>query len=156
MKVRYYHDDIGVNSRLDTIQAAILRVKLKYLSEFNEARKAVADFFDKSFADCQDIIVPERAHNSTHIFHQYTIRVKNGKRDALKNFLESVSIPAMIYYPVPLHIQEAYKYIGYKETDFPVTTSLSKEVLSLPIHPDFEQDQLDYIVKNILKFFEKN
>ncbi len=156
MKVRYYHDDIGVNSRLDTIQAAILRVKLKYLSKFNEARNVVADFYDKAFAQCPDIIIPERSHNSTHIFHQYTIRLKNGKRDALKSFLESVKIPAMIYYPVPLHIQEAYKYLGYNETEFPVTTSLSKEVLSLPIHPDFEQEQLDYIVKNILKFFEKN
>ena len=156
MKVRYYHDDIGVNSRLDTIQAAILRVKLKYLSKFNEARKVVADFYDEAFADCQDLIVPERVHNSTHIFHQYTIRVKNGKRDALKSYLESVNIPAMVYYPVPLHVQEAYRYLGYRENEFPVTTSLSKEVLSLPIHPDFEQDQLDYIVKNIIKFFEKN
>lgn len=155
MKVRYYHDDIGVNSRLDTMQAAILRVKLKMLSQFNAARKAVADFYDESFAGCLSIITPERSGFSSHIFHQYTIKVKNGKRDDLKKYLESKKIPAMIYYPVPLHIQEAYRYLGYKESEFPVTSSLCGEVLSLPMHPDFDQEQLDYIVLNILKFFEK-
>ncbi len=155
MKVRYYHDEIGVNSRLDTLQAAILRVKLKYLSHYNAARKSVADFYDGALAGSPFIMVPERAGYSSHIFHQYTIKVKNGKRDDLKKFLESVKIPSMIYYPVPLHIQEAYGYLGYKESDFPVTSALSNEVLSLPIHPDFEQDQLDYIVSNVLKFFEK-
>ena len=155
MKVRYYHDDIGVNSRLDTMQAAILRVKLKMLSQFNAARKAVADFYDESFAGCLFITIPERSMYSSHIFHQYTIKVKNGKRDDLKKYLESKRIPAMIYYPVPLHVQEAYRYLGYKESEFPVTSSLCGEVLSLPMHPDLDQEQLDYIVLNILKFFEK-
>lgn len=155
MKVRYHYDDIGVNSRLDTIQAAILRVKLKHLSEFNAARRAVADKYDKAFAGCPSICVPERVTYSSHIFHQYTIRVKNSKRDDLKKFLESKSIPAMIYYPGPLHLQEAYGYLGYKENDFPVTAALCKEVLSLPMHPDMEQDQLDYIILNVLEFFEK-
>jgi dTDP-4-amino-4,6-dideoxygalactose transaminase len=155
MKVKYHYADIGLNSRLDTIQAAILRVKLKYLSGFNEARRFVADLYDEAFAGCHSISVPERVSYSSHIFHQYTIRVKNGKRDELKNFIETKKIPSMIYYPEPLHMQEAYRSLGYKEDDFPVTKALCKEVLSLPIHPDMEQEQLDYIILNILKFFDK-
>lgn len=155
MKVKYHHDDIGINSRLDTIQAAILRVKLKHLTQFNSARRAVADQYDKAFAGCKSLNVPERSSYSTHIFHQYTLRVKNGKRDELKKFLESKNIPSMVYYPGPLHVQEAYKYLGYKENDYPLTTMLCKEVLSLPMHPDMEQEQIDYIVLNILNFFGK-
>lgn len=155
MKVRYHYDDIGINSRLDTIQSAILRVKLKYLSRFNEARRVVADKYDKAFAGCNSITVPERVSYSSHIFHQYTIRVKNGKRDEFKRFLESKKIPVMIYYPGPLHMQEAYRYLGYSENEFPVTSTLCKEVLSLPMHPDMEQEQLDYIIFNIINFFDK-
>ena len=155
MKVKYHHDDIGINSRLDTIQAAILRVKLKHLTQFNAARRTVADKYDKAFSGCSSLSVPERVNYSSHIFHQYTLRVKYGKRDELKKFLESKNIPSMVYYPGPLHMQEAYKYLGYKENDFPVTTSLCKEVLSLPVHPDMEQDQLDYIILNVLEFFNK-
>lgn len=154
MKVRYSYSDIGVNSRLDTIQAAILRVKLRYLSRFNEARQTVADLYDEAFSGCNSIITPERASYSSHIFHQYTIRIKKGRRDALKTFLESKKIPAMIYYPGPLHMQEAYTSLGYKVNDFPVTTGLCKEVLSLPMHPEMDQEQLDYIVQNILNFFD--
>lgn len=154
-KVKYHHDYIGVNSRLDTIQAAILNVKLKHLSQFNSVRRSVADFYDEAFAGCSPVIIPERVSYSSHIFHQYTIRVKEGKRDALKSFLESKGIPTIIYYPGPLHFQEAYRFLGYREDDFPVTTALCKEVLSLPMHPDMEQDQLDYIVLNVLRFFEK-
>ncbi len=112
MKIRYSYSDIGVNSRLDTIQAAILRVKLKYLNRFNDARKRVADIYDEAFSGCQEIITPERVSYSSHIFHQYTIRIKNGKRDELKSFLESKKIPSMIYYPGPLHLQEAYRNPG--------------------------------------------
>ncbi len=155
MKVRYHYDDIGINSRLDTIQAAILRVKLKYLSQFNKARADVADFYDEAFKGCNSIITPERAGYSSHIFHQYTIKVKNGLRDDLKQFLGIKKVPAMVYYPGPLHMQEAYRYLGYKENDFPVTTSLCREVLSLPVHPDMEQEQLDYIVNSVLEFFNK-
>lgn len=156
MKVRYHYDDIGVNSRLDTIQAAILRAKLKHLTEFNSARREVADRYDKTFADCLSISVPERVSYSSHIFHQYTIRVKNGRRDELKKFLESKKIPSMVYYPGPLHLQKAYDYLGYKENDFPVTTSLCKEVLSLPMHPDMEMEQIEYITLNVLEFFDKS
>ena len=155
MKVRYYHDDIGVNSRLDTIQAAILRVKLKYLKRYNDARVKAAGFYDVSFAGSPFITIPQRTGNSSHIFHQYTIKIKKGKRDDLKKYLESVKIPSMIYYPVPLHVQKAYRYLGYKEDEFPVTAALSEEVLSLPMHTEFEQDQLDYIVSSILKFFKQ-
>ena len=154
MKIRYHYDDIGVNSRLDTIQAAILRVKLRYLSQFNSARQAVADFYDEAFSGCLSLITPERALHSTHIYHQYTLKVKNGKRDVLKKYLESIGIPAMIYYPEPLHMQEAYRNLGYNENDFPVTQALCREVLSLPMHPDMEQDQLDYITTGVLKFFD--
>jgi dTDP-4-amino-4,6-dideoxygalactose transaminase len=153
MKVRYYYDDIGVNSRLDTIQAAILRVKLKYHDEFNNARRRVADFYDKAFSACSQIETPVRMPFSTHIFNQYTIKVKDGKRDELKKFLASKDIPAMIYYPSPLHTQDAYKYLGYQETDFPVTTELCKQVISLPMHTEMDEEQLEYIAAAVLEFF---
>jgi UDP-2-acetamido-2-deoxy-ribo-hexuluronate aminotransferase len=155
MKVRYHYDDIGINSRLDTIQAAILRVKLKYLDAFNNARRRFADSYDNAFSGCKSIVTPSRTEYSTHIFHQYTIRVKNGRRDELKNFLEKNDIPSMIYYPGPLHMQEAYKSLGYGADDFPVTSSLCSEVLSLPIHPDMEDDQMDHITNKLLEFFNK-
>lgn len=155
MVVRYHHDDIGINSRLDSIQAAILRVKLKHLSQFNSSRRAVADLYDKAFTGCPSLSVPERVSYSSHIFHQYTLKVKNGKRDDLRKFLESKKIPSMIYYPGPLHIQEAYRYLGYSESAFPVTSALCKEVLSLPMYPELEQEQVDYIISNILNFFSK-
>ncbi len=155
MKVKYHYHDIGINSRLDTVQAAILRVKLSYLTGFNEARRAVADMYDEAFSHCQAIIIPERVNYSTHIFHQYTIRVKNGKRDELKKYLESKNIPSMIYYPGPLHVQEAYRYLGYEENDFPVTSLLCREVLSLPMHPEMEHDQIDHIISSVLEFFDK-
>lgn len=155
MRVRYSYADIGVNSRLDTLQAAILRVKLKYLSRFNESRLRVADRYDEAFAGCHSVLIPERSGYSSHIFHQYTIRVKKGLRDELKGFLESKKIPSMVYYPGPLHMQEAYRSLGYKEDAFPVTTELCREVLSLPMHPEMEEEQLEYIISNILNFLEK-
>jgi dTDP-4-amino-4,6-dideoxygalactose transaminase len=155
MKVRYHYDHIGVNSRLDTIQAAILRVKLKYLDQFNKARGEVADSYDKAFSSCDSLIVPQRVNYSSHIFHQYTLRIRNGRRDELKNFLESRNIPSMIYYPGPIHLQKAYSSLGYTENDFPVTTALCKEVLSLPMHPEMEKDQIDFITSGVLEFFRK-
>lgn len=155
MKVRYHYDDIGVNSRLDTIQAAILRVKLRHLDEFNNNRRKLADRYDKAFAGIPDIETPARAKFSTHIFHQYTIKVKNGKRDKLKKHLEENGIPSMIYYPGPLHMQEAYRYLGYGENDFPVTSSLCSQVLSLPMHPDMEEKQAEHITGKVLEFFKK-
>jgi UDP-2-acetamido-2-deoxy-ribo-hexuluronate aminotransferase len=156
MKIRYYYDDIGVNSRLDTLQAAILRVKLKYLDRYNIARRAVADFYDNAFSGCIHIEVPERKKYSSHIFHQYTVKIKNGFRNDLKKYLEVHKIPSMVYYPGPLHMQEAYRYLGYSESDFPVTNSLCREVLSLPVHTEMEQDQLEYITHTILSFFDRH
>ena len=153
MKARYHYNDVGVNSRLDTLQAAILRVKLKYLSQFNEARAKAADFYDEAFAGCLPLETPFRDKSSTHIFHQYTVKVKSGRRDELKKYLDSVNVPSMVYYPGPLHMQEAYRFLGYAENDFPVTSSLCKEVLSLPMHPDLEQDQLQLIKLKRLEFF---
>ena len=156
MKVRYHYNDIGVNSRLDTIQAEILRVKLRYLDQFNSARQAVADYYDKAFSGCTLIETPVREKYSSHIFHQYTIKVKNGLRDELKKYLDENRIPSMIYYPGPLHMQEAYRYLGYNESDFPVTNMLCSEVLSLPMHTEMEQEQLGIITRGILNFFERH
>jgi dTDP-4-amino-4,6-dideoxygalactose transaminase len=154
MKVRYYHDDIGVNSRLDTLQAAILRVKLRYLGRFNEGRQAVAGFYDEAFRNCPQIRVPERSSFSSHIFHQYTIKVPADRRKDLKDFLQEKKIPSMVYYPSPLHLQNAYKYLGYTKGDFPVTEKLCETVLSLPMYPELEREQLEHITSNVLKFFE--
>ncbi len=154
MKVRYHYSDIGINSRLDTIQAAVLRVKLKYLDSFNEARGRAAARYNEAFSGVHGIIVPPRMSWSSHIFHQYTLRITGGRRDSLKAYLEERKIPAMIYYPGPLHMQEAYRFLGYAAGSFPVTSQLCSEVLSLPMHPDLEQDQADYIIRSVLCFFE--
>ena len=156
MKVRYHYNDIGINSRLDTIQAEILRVKLKHLDSFNRARQEVAAWYDRAFSGCSQIVIPAREKHSTHIFHQYTIKVKNGLRDELKKYLQENNVPAMVYYPGPLHMQEAYHYLGYGENNFPVTTALCGEVLSLPVHTEMEQDQLEHITGTIIEFFEKH
>jgi dTDP-4-amino-4,6-dideoxygalactose transaminase len=155
MKIRYHYDDIGINSRLDTLQAAILRVKLKKLDSFNRERERVGRFYDNALSDCPYIKIPERVDYSSHIFHQYTIRVKNGKRQELKDFLEQKGIPSIVYYPLPLHMQEAYRYLGHKEGDFPVTEKLCREVISLPMYPELDQEQLDYITNSVLEFCEK-
>jgi len=145
MKVRYYHDTIGVNSRLDTIQAAILRVKLRHLDAFNEARQKVAAHYDRELSAVPGITIPVRAANSSHIFHQYTLRVDGGERNRLRECLENEGVPSMIYYPVPLHMQKAYTHLGYRADDFPVTTLLTGEVLSLPMHTELDDEQLTYI-----------
>lgn len=145
MKVRYYHDTIGVNSRLDTIQAAILRVKLRHLDEFNESRAKAAAFYDRELSGLPGITVPEKSPFSTHIFHQYTLKIQGGERNSLRECLENEGIPSMVYYPVPLHMQKAYLHLGYGADDFPLTTSLSDEVLSLPMHTELDEEQLSYI-----------
>lgn len=142
---KYYHDVIGVNSRLDSIQAAVLDVKLKYLDQYNEARQKAAVYYDQAFSDTDGIEIPKRSEYSTHVFHQYTIKVDPGIRDGLKEYLKSKGIPSMIYYPVPLHLQEAYKGYGYKKEDFPVAEMLCERVLSLPMHTELDEEQLGYI-----------
>jgi len=153
---KYYHDDIGVNSRLDAIQAAILRVKLRYLNEYNNARRNAASFYDRQLSQTEKVISPFRSNKSTHIFHQYTVKTDPGTRDDLKNYLEKREIPSMVYYPVPMHKQKAYSYLGLKDDEFPVTGSLCSSVLSLPMHTELNIDQLKYICDNIYKFFEDN
>ncbi|MFB6342828.1 DegT/DnrJ/EryC1/StrS family aminotransferase [Saccharicrinis sp. FJH62] len=153
MMVRYYHDMVGVNSRLDGIQAAILDVKLKQLDDFGSRRSSAAAYYDKALEGIDELQIPRRSQLSTHVFHQYTMRVKNGKRDQLKDFLNKKDIPAMVYYPVPLHLQKAYIDPRYDEGDFPVSEQLSKEVISLPMHTELSEDQLLYITESIKAFF---
>lgn len=152
MEVRYYHDSIGVNSRLDSIQAAILRVKLRLLDEYAAARNRAADFYDKAFIDSDKLTVPARSSFSTHVFHQYTLVTKNIDRNKLQEFLQQKDIPAMIYYPVPMHMQKAYTDPRYKEGDFPVTEALSRSVISLPMHTELDHDQLKHITDAVLEF----
>ncbi|MDN3686523.1 DegT/DnrJ/EryC1/StrS family aminotransferase [Cyclobacterium jeungdonense] len=152
-KKKYVHESIGVNSRLDTIQAAILRVKLKHLDEYSKARNLVAEKYDKEFSKISEIKIPTRVPNSTHVFHQYTIQVKGEIRQEFKDFLQENGIPSMIYYPIPLHMQVAYQGFGYKEGDFPVAEDLCTKVLSLPIHTEMKSDEQDYIIHTIKKYF---
>ena len=155
MTVRYYHDDIGVNSRLDSIQAAILDVKLKHLDQYAEARRNAAHFYSKAFSGNPRIKVPVEYEKSTHVYHQYTLVTKDVDRDALMQHLLSKNIPCAIYYPVPLHLQKAYKDSGYKEGDLPVTEMLSKSVISLPMHTELDEEQLEYITSSILEFVNR-
>jgi len=152
MVVRYYHDYVGVNSRLDSIQAAVLKVKLQYLDEYIKARLAAADFYDAAFANHPKLVTPFRDPKSTHVFHQYTLVTKDLDRDELQKFLTAKNIPAMVYYPVPMHMQKAYQDPRYKEGDFPVTEKLSKSVISLPMHTEMDEEQLKFITSSILEF----
>jgi dTDP-4-amino-4,6-dideoxygalactose transaminase len=150
--VQYYHDMIGVNSRLDSIQAAILRIKLRHLDEYAAARNVAAAYYDKAFANHPKLTIPARAKNSTHVFHQYTLQLHNADRNKLKDFLAERGIPMMIYYPVPLHLQKAYLDPRYKEGDFPVTEKLCATVFSLPMHTELDNETLKYITDSVLEF----
>lgn len=155
MVVRYYHDYIGVNSRLDSIQAAILKIKLQYLDDYAKARQKAAAYYDKAFANHPKLKTPAIAKNSTHVYHQYTLVTKDLDRDAMQKFLMDKKVPAMIYYPVPMHMQKAYQDPRYKEGDFPVTEDLSKHVISLPMHTELDDEQLEYITSAVLEFANK-
>jgi UDP-2-acetamido-2-deoxy-ribo-hexuluronate aminotransferase len=154
MTVRYYHDDIGVNSRLDSIQAAILNIKLQHLDEYAAARQQVAAAYDKAFGARPELVIPAKSPKSTHVYHQYTLQATGVDRNKLQEFLTAKDVPAMIYYPVPIHLQKAYLDPRYKEGDFPVTEKLSHTVFSLPMHTEMDQEQLDYIISSVLEFFE--
>lgn len=156
MRVRYYHEKVGVNSRLDSIQAAILRIKLRRLNEYCAARRKAADYYDNAFADEPALMTPYRDPKTTHTFHQYTLKVNGVDRDALQKHMIDQGIPAMIYYPVPLHMQEAFADLGYKAGDFPVTEQLCKEVISLPMHTELNEAQLERISSALLDFVRKN
>jgi dTDP-4-amino-4,6-dideoxygalactose transaminase len=151
-KIKYQHDIVGVNSRLDTLQAAILEVKLKYVDDYTRRRNDVADFYDTHLANVSFIELPARAKNSTHVFHQYTIKTKGVDRDKLKKYLQDKGIPSMIYYHIPLHLQKAYRQEGFGEGSFPVTEKLSKTVLSLPIHTEMTEAELSYICQSIKEY----
>jgi UDP-2-acetamido-2-deoxy-ribo-hexuluronate aminotransferase len=150
--VQYVHDSIGVNSRLDSIQAAILRVKLRDLDNYAKARNTVANYYDKAFANHPKIKTPARASFSNHVFHQYTLQLNGVDRVALKDYLASKEIPAMVYYPIPLHMQKAYIDPRYKAGDFPVTEKLCASVISLPMHTELEEETLKYITDSVLEF----
>ena len=154
MYQRYYHDEVGVNSRLDSIQAAVLRKKLPHLDDYNEARRKAADYYDRAFGDHADILIPARAENSTHVFHQYTLRILNGRRNELQAFLAENEIPAMIYYPVALRNQKAY-FQDSKPEDFVNTDKLLDQVISLPMHTELDEEQLKYITDKVLEFMNR-
>jgi dTDP-4-amino-4,6-dideoxygalactose transaminase len=153
-KIKYHHELIGVNSRLDTLQAAVLKVKLKYLDEYTKARRDVADRYDKMLSGIEQLETPFRAAYSTHVFHQYTLKITNGQRDGLKKYLADQGIPTMIYYPVPLHFQKAFHQPSYGEGSFPVTENLSKSVISLPIHTEMPGDQVDFVCDRVKQYFK--
>jgi dTDP-4-amino-4,6-dideoxygalactose transaminase len=152
----YYHDVVGVNSRLDSMQAAVLNVKLKYLDDYAAARRQAAAHYDAAFAGMEQIAVPYRAPYSTHVFHQYTLTLsERTDRDALKDHLQAKGIPSKVYYPVPLHLQKAYNLKGYKAGDFPVAEKLCRTVLSLPMHTELDEEQLQFISGSVIEFCKR-
>ena len=153
--VQYVHDSIGVNSRLDSIQAAVLRIKLRDLDNYAAARNKAANYYDKAFANHPKLKTPARATFSDHVFHQYTLQLNGVDRNAFREFLAGKEIPAMIYYPIPLHLQKAYLDPRYKAGDFPVTEKLCDSVVSLPMHTELEEETLKYITDSVLEFLNK-
>jgi dTDP-4-amino-4,6-dideoxygalactose transaminase len=152
-KIKYHHELVGVNSRLDTLQAAVLKVKLKYLREYESLRNDVARYYDAKLSGVPALRTPARVGNSTHVFHQYTLQILEGDRDQFKKYLEEKGIPTMIYYPVPLHLQKAYRQPEFGPGSFPITERLSKTVISLPIHTEMPGDQLEFISTTIKAYF---
>lgn len=151
--IQYHHDIVGVNSRLDSIQAAILDVKLKYLNDYTKARQKAASYYDKAFEGHPLLKIPKRVSNSTHVFHQYTLRLNPiVDRDGLKKYLAAHQIPSMIYYPIPLHQQKAYRSNRYNGSEFPVSEKLARSVISLPMHTELTKEQQDYIIDHVLNY----
>jgi UDP-2-acetamido-2-deoxy-ribo-hexuluronate aminotransferase len=148
-QIKYHHKLIGCNSRLDTLQAAILEVKLKYITDFAEARVRAAEFYDQAFSDIEELLIPARVLYSTHVFHQYTVRIKNEKRDFVQHYLKGQGIPSMVYYPLPVQTQDAYKMIAHAGGDLKESVQLCKEVLSLPMHTELTESEQQYIVEKI-------
>ncbi len=152
-KKKYFHSVIGVNSRLDSIQAAILNIKLKHLDAYAQARQDVAKYYDTQFESINQICTPVRFDKSSHVFHQYTLKCLDGSRDALKKYLEEKDIPSMIYYPLPLYKQEAFFNPTIDPSSFPVTNKLCEQVISLPIHTEMQPDILNYICDTVKAFY---
>ena len=155
-KVRYYHDMVGCNSRLDSIQAAVLDVKLKYLNEYIAARQKAASFYDKAFAGNDKITVPKKAAYSNHVYHQYTLLIHDLNRNELSKYLASHQIPSMIYYPVPSHRQKVFEAFGGANFNLPTTDWLTQRVISLPMHTELDDEQLQYIAQHVLDFINSN
>lgn len=153
-KQKYYHQIIGCNSRLDSLQAAVLNVKLKYLDKYIKARQKAAEYYTENLKDIKEIITPAENSYSTHTYHQYTLKITNGQRNELKQYLNAKDIPAMIYYPVPLHKQDAFKTIARTHTSLEISEQLSSEVLSIPMHTELCKEQQDYIINAIKEFFK--
>lgn len=151
MFVRYYHEMVGVNSRLDSIQAAILDVKLRHLDAYADARRKAAAYYNQAFRSCEGIQCPRTAPNTEHVFHQYTLLLKTADRDKVIAFMNDRNIPVMIYYPVPLHEQKAYKDERYRKGDFPVSERICRQCISLPMHTELDEEQLAYITRNLLE-----
>ncbi len=155
-EVKYYHKVIGCNSRLDSIQASILDIKLKYLDQYSAARNQMASKYDEAFSAIEELEIPKRQENSTHVFHQYTLKTKPELRDKIISHLKERGIPAMIYYPVPLYKQEAFSHYVEAAFEIPNVESLCKSVFSLPIHTEIESSNQDYIIQEVQNFFELN
>ena len=151
--VKYQHDIIGVNSRLDTVQASVLDVKLKYLDLYCEARANAASIYDDRLSNVKQIITPLREDKSTHVFHQYTLVINDGSRDDLKSYLAELGIPTMIYYPIPMHLQKAYHNDRYPKGTFPISERLAQTVLSLPMHTELDVNAQEFICDSIIKFY---
>ncbi|TAH08561.1 MAG: DegT/DnrJ/EryC1/StrS family aminotransferase [Sphingobacteriia bacterium] len=152
---RYYHEVVGCNSRLDSIQAAVLNVKLTHLDRYNKSRQSVAAFYNAAFANHPNIITPFVADYSTHVYHQYTLQLKNADRDALSEYLAQHKIPSMIYYPVPGHKQDMFASFGLPQINLPITDELTACVISLPVHTEMEQDQLQFITQHVLNYLNQ-
>ncbi len=151
---KYYHKVLGCNSRLDTIQAAILKIKLNHLDQYSSARNTMAAFYDEAFSSIEELEVPVRQYNSNHVFHQYTTKVKNDKRDELQKYLSKKGIPSMIYYPLPLYKQEAFQQFVLPNFKLEITEQLCEEVLSLPVHTEMNIFDMEYVCNTIQTFFK--
>ncbi|MFN3135283.1 MAG: DegT/DnrJ/EryC1/StrS family aminotransferase [Candidatus Kryptonium sp.] len=152
-KVRYNHEILGVNSRLDTLQASILLVKLKYLDSWNAKRIEIAEKYNDAFKDIDDVVIPYSEVHNKHIYHQYTIRTR--RRDELAQFLKEKGIQTAVHYPIPLHLQKAFAYLGYKQGDFPISEQCSREVLSLPMFPELRDEEINYVIESVKEFFKR-
>lgn len=155
MRVRYHHERLGINSRLDSIQAAVLDAKLPYLDRYNRSRYEAAQVYNRAFESIEGVVTPKQKDYSTHVYHQYTLKIKDGKRDALRDFLMKNDIPAMIYYPIPLHKQEAFSHIAVQNGSLEVSELLAEQVLSLPMHTELDASQQDYIISKVKEFFNE-
>lgn len=154
-KVRYYHEIVGCNSRLDSIQAAILNIKLQHLDEYCDARRKAAAYYDKAFAGNAKITIPYKAENCTHVYHQYTIILNEVDRNGLQEYLAERGIPSMIYYPLPAHKQKMFEQFNVASLELPITNWLNKRVISLPMHTELDEEQLNYICSSVLEFVSK-